>query len=416
MPTPRLSKESARHLHRESWDVRPHLHAHGRRRSDDGDEFVEVLTLLKLGAKVVLLIQQLDLVDRNLRTMARRASEDEATSLLEDATEDGMESCTPVCTAVDGCEASFASLLRRPAVQLLVVVGAYAVAAVAFDFYAAPGFHSGEVYLVCVALLQLFCSPRKVALASCLMLLLYAFFGVFVRALWFTPLELVDGFERTRRGSHGVALISLSMGAWLGHQPRASLTLREKALFACAMEVLRVGGLGIMSARTGHVRSLLIIYGSCDLLLLGAFFAAARVSSRRERHERHERQLEALRWSERQRDADSRVLHAIERLCGGAVETLESFHEMWRQNPGAMLSVRCIAKLLQRPQEQLLTAVQLCRRRDTIQHLAGGVAQEHGLASGEALVAKLEQMAETTERAEEQRVATAQREEDFYLG
>ena len=53
MLTPRLSKESARHLHHESWDVRPHLHAHRRRRSDHGDEFVEVLTLLKLGAKVV---------------------------------------------------------------------------------------------------------------------------------------------------------------------------------------------------------------------------------------------------------------------------------------------------------------------------------------------------------------------------
>ena len=53
MLTPRLSKESARHLHRQSWDVRPHLHAHGWRRSDDGEEFVEVLTLLKLHAKVV---------------------------------------------------------------------------------------------------------------------------------------------------------------------------------------------------------------------------------------------------------------------------------------------------------------------------------------------------------------------------
>ena len=53
MLTPRLSKESARYLHAESWDVRPHLHAHGRRRSDDGKEFVEVLTLWKLHAKVV---------------------------------------------------------------------------------------------------------------------------------------------------------------------------------------------------------------------------------------------------------------------------------------------------------------------------------------------------------------------------
>ena len=54
MLTPHLSKESARHLHRESWDVRPHLPAHGRRRSDDGCEFDEVLTLMKLGASVVL--------------------------------------------------------------------------------------------------------------------------------------------------------------------------------------------------------------------------------------------------------------------------------------------------------------------------------------------------------------------------
>ena len=53
MLAPRLSKESARHLHRESWDVRPHLHAHGRRSSDDGDEFDEVLTLMKLDAFVV---------------------------------------------------------------------------------------------------------------------------------------------------------------------------------------------------------------------------------------------------------------------------------------------------------------------------------------------------------------------------
>ena len=48
MLTPRLSKESARDLHRESWDALPHLHAHGRRRADDGDEFDEVLTLMKL--------------------------------------------------------------------------------------------------------------------------------------------------------------------------------------------------------------------------------------------------------------------------------------------------------------------------------------------------------------------------------
>ena len=54
MLTPRLSKESAGHLHRESWDVRPHLHAHGWRRSDGGDEFGEVLTLVKLHAKVVV--------------------------------------------------------------------------------------------------------------------------------------------------------------------------------------------------------------------------------------------------------------------------------------------------------------------------------------------------------------------------
>ena len=54
MLTPRLSKESARHLHREGWNVRPHLHAHGWRRSDDGDEFDEVLTLMKLDAEMVL--------------------------------------------------------------------------------------------------------------------------------------------------------------------------------------------------------------------------------------------------------------------------------------------------------------------------------------------------------------------------
>ena len=53
MLTPRLSKESARYPHAECWDVRPHLHAHGRRRSDDGDEFVEVLTLWKFDAKMV---------------------------------------------------------------------------------------------------------------------------------------------------------------------------------------------------------------------------------------------------------------------------------------------------------------------------------------------------------------------------
>ena len=54
MLTPRLSKESARHLHRESWGVRPHLHAHGRRRSTTENVFDEVLTLMKLLASVVL--------------------------------------------------------------------------------------------------------------------------------------------------------------------------------------------------------------------------------------------------------------------------------------------------------------------------------------------------------------------------
>ena len=48
MLTPRLSKDSAGHLHRESWDVRPHLHAHGWRRSDGGDEFVEVFDFVEV--------------------------------------------------------------------------------------------------------------------------------------------------------------------------------------------------------------------------------------------------------------------------------------------------------------------------------------------------------------------------------
>jgi len=51
--TPRLSEESEGDLHRESWDVCPHLRAHGRRRSDAGDEFVQVLTLFNFDAKVV---------------------------------------------------------------------------------------------------------------------------------------------------------------------------------------------------------------------------------------------------------------------------------------------------------------------------------------------------------------------------
>lgn len=54
MLTPRLHKESARHLHRERWDVRPRLHAHGRSSSDGEARFVQVLTLFKFHAEVVV--------------------------------------------------------------------------------------------------------------------------------------------------------------------------------------------------------------------------------------------------------------------------------------------------------------------------------------------------------------------------
>ena len=74
-------------------------------------------------------------------------------------------------------------------------------------------------------------------------------------------------------------------------------------------------------------------------------------------------------------EADSRLMHLVKGLCGGALMGLESFNELRRRDPlslGAEGLAPSMAALVEQPEEQLRTAVEWCHRRQVFQSLVDG--------------------------------------------
>ena len=74
-------------------------------------------------------------------------------------------------------------------------------------------------------------------------------------------------------------------------------------------------------------------------------------------------------------EADSRLMHLVKGLCGGALMGLESFNELRRRDPlslGAEGLAPSMAALVEQPEEQLRTAVAWCHRRQVFQSLVDG--------------------------------------------